>query len=203
MAAKPTPPPAASAESIALAAAIDTLVSPKSTYMEKQAAWKQILDSGHIEDVLADLEQRATNDPNNPNIASVLGQAYLKACGTTKDIRSQAVWAMQADRAFDTALSLDPANWDARFTKAVAMTYWPADLKKGPEVIDQFNTLIQQQEAQTPQPQFAQTYAFLGRQYEKSGQPDLARQVWERGAALYPDNKKLQDLLSGPPTAQQ
>src|SRR5581483_7927227 len=103
-----------------------------------------------------------------------LAQAYLKACGTTKDVRSQAIWAMQADRDFESALSIDPNNWEARFTRSVAMTFWPADLNKGQEIVNNFNALIQQQEQQPPQPQFAATYDWLGRQSEKMGQADLA-----------------------------
>ncbi len=110
------------------------------------------------------------NDPKNALYPVALGQAYLKLCATTKDVRAQAIWAMTADVDFETALNLDPSNWDARYTKAVAMTYWPANLNKGDEVIQQFNTLIQQQEQEAPQPQFAQTYEWLGKQYQKAGQ---------------------------------
>jgi tetratricopeptide (TPR) repeat protein len=104
---------------------------------------------------------------------------------------------------FDTALNLDPSNWEARFTKAVAMTYWPENLNKGPEVIDQFNTLIAQQEQQPPQPQYAAAYEWLGKQYQKTGQTASAQQVWQRGAALYPDNQRLQNLLAASASAQQ
>ena len=83
------------------------------------------------------------------------------------------------------------------------MSYWPANLNKGDEVIQQFNTLIEQQEQQAPQPQFAQTYEWLGKQYQKAGQTDAAQQVWQRGAALYPDNQSLQNLLAASATAQQ
>lgn len=193
----------ASPEGIAFAAQIDTLVSPHSTYAEKQAAWNELLASGRIQDAIAELTQRAASDPQNAEIASALGQAYLRACGTTQDVHSQAIWAMQADTSFDTALSLDPSNWDARFTKAMAMTYWPDNLNKGPEVISLFNTLIQQQEKQEPQPQFAQTYDLLGQQYAKAGQTDMAQQVWQHGAALYPDNQALQNRLAPAQTARQ
>ena len=110
---------------------------------------------------------------------------------------------MTADKDFDAALSIDPENWDARFTKAVAMTYWPVSLNKGQETVDQFNTLIQQQEKQAPQPQFAQAYDWLGQEYTKLGQADLAQQTWQRGAELYPDNQALQKRLGSAPPAQQ
>ena len=196
-------PAPGSLEAIAFTSAIDTLVSPHATYAEKQAAWKQLRDSGRLADAAAELELRMANDPKNALYPAALGQAYLKLCGTTTDIRQQAVWAMTADVDFETALNLDPSNWDARYTKAVGMSYWPANLNKGDEVIQQFNMLIQQQEQQAPQPQFAQTYEWLGKQYQKAGQTDAAQQVWQRGATLYPDNQSLQNLLAASATAQQ
>jgi tetratricopeptide (TPR) repeat protein len=164
---------------------------------------KQLQDSGRLADAAAELEQRMANDPNNAMYPAALGQTYMRMCATTTDVRQQAVWAMNADYDFETALNLDPSNWDARYNKAVMMSYWPANLNKGDEVVQQFNTLITQQEQQPPQPQFAQTYEWLGKQYQKTGQTSAAQQVWQRGAALYPDNQALQNLLATPATAQQ
>ncbi|MGD0814424.1 MAG: hypothetical protein ABSA83_12530 [Verrucomicrobiota bacterium] len=196
-------PPPGSVEAIAFMAAIDKLVSPHGSFAEKQAIWKQLANSGRLADAAAELEKLMAADPNNAMYPAELGQAYLKLCATTTDVRAQAIWAMNADVDFDTALSLDPSNWEARFTKAVAMTYWPENLNKGPEVVDQFNTLIAQQEQQPPQPQYAAAYEWLGKQYQKTGQSAAAQQVWQRGAALYPDNQSLQNLLATSAAAQQ
>ncbi len=189
--------------SIAFMGAIDTMVSPHATYAEKRAALKQLQDSGRLADAAAELERRMASDPKNASYPAALGEAYLRMCATTTDVRSQAIWAMTADVDFETALNLDPSNWDARYTKAVAMSYWPANLNKGNEVIQEFNTLIQQQEQEAPQPQFAQTYEWLGKQYQKAGQMDAAQQAWQRGLSLYPGNQSLQNLLAAPVTAQQ
>lgn len=179
-----------------LSQAVDLLVSTQATRQQKRAAWKQLRDAGKLDPVIAELEQRTANDPRAAEYPAALGQAYLQKCGTIKDMREQAVLAMQADKLFDTALTLDPANWEARFTKAVGMSYWPSTLNKGDEVIQHFQTLIEQQEAQTPQPHFAETYAWLGDQYQKSGRTDDARAVWQRGAALFPADEKLREKLS-------
>jgi hypothetical protein len=195
-------PASSRVEGSTFTAAIDTLVSPRATYPEKQAAWKQLQDSGGLADAARELELRMAGDPNNALYPAALGQAYLKLCATSTDVRAQAIWAMTADGDFETALNLDPSNWDARYTKAVAMSYWPANLNKGDEVIQQFNILMGRQEQEAPQPQFAQTYEWLGKQYLKAGQADAARQVWQRGASLYPDNQTLQSLLAESATAQ-
>ena len=80
------------------------------------------------------------------------------------------------------------------------MSYWPAQLNKGQEVIEQFAVLIQQQEAQPSQPQFARSYIWLGDQYRKTGYPEYAAQVWQRGAALFPNNEELKNKLASAPS---
>jgi tetratricopeptide (TPR) repeat protein len=178
--------------------AVDTLVSPQSSYSQKEAAWRQLKDSGNLDQAITELEQRVAGDPKTAEYSATLGQAYLTKCGTIQDVREQGILAMKADLAFDDALKTDPNNWEARFTKAVAMSYWPPQLNKGQEVIDDFTLLINQQEAQAPQPQFAQTYVWLGDQYQKSGRNDYALAVWQRGAALYPSDTALSKRLAQP-----
>jgi tetratricopeptide (TPR) repeat protein len=175
---------------------VDTLLSPQASYDQKRAAWHQLRQGGHLDDAIAELQKRLTNNPNDADCAAVLGHANLMKCGTTTDVREQGILAMQADKLFDTALNLDPQNWEARFNKAVALSYWPATMGKGDEVIDHFTTLIQQQEAQPQQPQFADSYVWLGDQYKKAGQMDNALSVWQRGAYLFPGDQKLAERLS-------
>jgi len=124
----------------------------------------------------------------------------MKKCAGMDDVREQAIFAMKADKTLETALKLDPSNWDARFMKAVGMSYWPANLNKSPEVAQEFLTLIQQQEGQPKEPQFAQPYIWLGKEYEKAGEVENAAQIWKRGAALFPENKELQNKVA---SAQQ
>ena len=179
-----------------LGQAIDVLVSPQATYAQKQVAWKQLCDAGKLDQAINELEHRMASDPRSAEYPAALGQAYLKKCATLQDVREQGILGMQADKVFDTALNLDPSNWEARFTKALALSFWPATLNKGNEVIQHFQTLIQQQETQPPQPQFAESYLWLGDQYLKSGQADSARSVWERGSALYPSHDALRNRLA-------
>jgi tetratricopeptide (TPR) repeat protein len=183
-------------EAACLNRTIDTLVSPQASHQQRQEAWKYLGEAGKLDQAIAELQGRMTNDLSNAECPAALGHAYLHKCGTIQDVREQGILAMQADKMFDTALSLDPSNWDARFMKAVAMSYWPPMLNKGDEVIQHFQTLIQQQETQAPQPQFAETYAWLGDQYQKAGRADDAKAVWQRGASLFPADEKLQTKLA-------
>jgi tetratricopeptide (TPR) repeat protein len=179
--------------------AVELLTSSQVSYLQKREAWKQLRDAGKLDQAIAQLEQLNAGDSRNAEYPAALGQAYLKKCGTIQDLREQGILAMQADKLFDAALSLDAANWEARFTKAVALTYWPPNLNKGEEVIQHFQTLIQQQETQPPQPEFAEPYAWLGEQYQKAGRTEDARTVWQRGATLFPADEKLRTKLTSNP----
>ena len=180
--------------------AVETLVSAQSTFEQKQAEWKRLKETGKLEQAIAELEQRAANDPQTAENVVALGVAYLKRAGSIEDAREKAILAMKADQTLENALTLNPSNWEARYTKAVGMSYWPPELNKGQEVIEQFQMLVQQQETQSPQPQFAWSYLWLGEQYQKSGQADYAAQVWQRGAALFPGNEELKSRLAPKPS---
>ena len=181
----------------ALQQSIQTLTSPAS-FDQKQAIWQQLKDAGKLDLAITELEQRAASSPNTAEFPATLGQAYLQKAAMLKDIREQGILGMKADQSFDAALNLDPANWEAGFWKAAAMSYWPPQLNKGQEVIERFAELVKLQETQPAQPQFAQTYVLLGEQYQKQGYADYARQIWERGGALFPNDPKLLEKLSQP-----
>ena len=181
---------------------IELLVSSQTPYGQKQSVWKQLGDAGELDRVIRDLEQRVATDPQAAEYPATLGQAYLKKCAKLQDVREQGILAIQADKLFDKALILDPANWEARFTKAVALSYWPPSMNKGDETLEHFQTLIQQQEAQSPQPHFADSYVLLGDQYQKSGYSEYARAVWERGTSLFPSHDRLKAKLAAADSAQ-
>ncbi len=172
------------------------LVAAQSSYAEKQSAWNELRSSGELTKAIADLETAARSDPSVAEYPAVLGQAYIQQLMVTQDERDRVMLAMKADQSFDQALRLDPTNWEARFTKASALSYWPAEMNKSEEVMQQLVTLAEQQETLSPQPQFAQTYLLLGDQYQKAGYSDLARQTWQRGANLFPNNDTLRKKLA-------
>jgi tetratricopeptide (TPR) repeat protein len=200
--ATPQPPtasharPAALADRLGLDQALQTILSPQSTYAQKKAAWKQLKQSGKLDQAIADLEQQVSDDPKSAPAITALGESYIQKCGQVDDIRQSAILVMKADQTFDAALAIDPTSWDALYNKAVGMSYWAPKVGKGDEVFQQFQSLIQQQESEPSQPQFALSYVQLGEQYAKAGYPDQAIQVWQRGAALFPNNDDLQEKLA-------
>ena len=195
--------PAPATLSPLVAQAIANLVSPQAAFSQKQAAWQQLSASGKLDQTITHLEQQVAANPKAAEYPATLGQAYLQKAGTIQDLREQGILGMKADQNFEAALALDPANWEARFWRATAMSYWPPELNKTQEVIENFLELVKLQEAQAPQPQFAQTYALLGEQYQKNGYAEYATQVWQRGAQLFPGDPRLRDKLTNPAPAVQ
>ena len=186
-----------------VAQAIASLVSPQTPFFQKQVAWQQLKDSGKLDQAITHLEQQVAANPKAAEYPATLGQACLQKAGTIQDIREQGILGMKADQNFEAALTLDPANWEARFWRATAMSYWPPELNKTQEVIENFLEVVKLQETQAPQPQFAQTYVLLGEQYQKNGYAEYATQVWQRGAQLFPGDPRLRDKLTNPAPSVQ
>ena len=178
---------------------VNLLLSPHATFQQRQAVWGQLRNTGQIGRAITALEELQQANPTNAEIPTQLGMAYLINISTASDVREQGIGGMKADMSFDAALKLDPTNWEAGFFKASALTHWPDSMKVGPQVIQRFTTLIEQQEAQLPRPEFVQSYVLLGDQYQKSGQTEEARQAWARGLNVFPGSQTLAQRLNPTP----
>ena len=190
---------------LALAASLDTLTSPQSTFSQKRAVLEQLRKGGHLDEAIATLKQLAAQSPNDAAIPTALGEAEIGQIQTLYEngagpmSNDVAILGLQADQNFTAALALDPTNWEAQFEKAASMAHWPPMLNKGPEVIQRLSALVTQQEAATvSQPEFAQTYAVLAEQYRTSGQPAQAVQILQQGLGHFPLSSTLQRALAAP-----
>ena len=184
----------------AIKQAIDSLLSKQLTHEQRRDILKQLSESGKLDQAISELQQQVASDPNNAAYSTALGQAYLEKgkAMMQDDVAGGSMLIMQGMKSFDAALSLDPADWEARFTKAAVMSHYPAELNQGQAVINQFTQLINQQESQPPQAQFAMSYVLLGDQYQKLGQNDYALATWQAGAQLFPGDKTLRKRLTQP-----
>ncbi len=170
------------------------------TYLDEDGAFstelfERLRKEGRMDEFVEWIERLAEESPDDPALQVARGVAYLQKLFELGPTPEAGMLAAQADRAFGRALELDPQNWDARFTKAVALSNWPAFLGKTGEAIGHFEILIDQLEKQTLSPDHAQAYLFLGNMYVQTGEKEKAIESWRKGLAFFPDNADLQRQL--------
>lgn len=179
-----------------LAAAIGQLLDPLAAPGRREELWAKIAAAGQLDEAIAMLKQRLAQDPANPALATELGMAYIQKLQRADGMVEQGALALAADQMFDAALKADPQHWEARFTKAVSLSFWPPITGKQSEAVQQFQALIAQQEQSgATQPHYAQSYLLLGNLYLQQGKADLAQDVWSKGLAQFPDNPGLLQQL--------
>jgi tetratricopeptide (TPR) repeat protein len=177
-------------------ALIARLKNPNLSSFERSQIIDALARAGRVDDVIAMMAEAAKADPSNPDRKVDVALSLLSKLRNGKVSQmEQATLGMAADKALDEALALDDQHWDARFNKAISLSFWPPVMGKQPEAIQHFETLIDQQGRGAPQPHHAQTHLWLGNLYQQSGKSELARKTWAAGLELFPGSESLQERL--------
>ncbi len=176
-------------------AAFAELSDPALDWEGHRRKWSELAKAGKLDEVLALYEKAATDNPNDAKAQTALGQAYLNKLFNSPQGPEAGIWGTKADKAFDHALAIDDHNWEARYTKAVSLSNWPAFLGKQPEAIHNFEVLVQQQSEGPVQPEYASTYLILGNLYQQTGKVDKALAIWQQGQSLFPDQQQFQQKI--------
>ena len=175
--------------------AFAALTDPALSWEDRRKKWSEFAKAGLLDELVALYEKQASDNPNDPKAQTALGNAYLQKIFNGAQGPEAGIWGNKADKAFDRALALDDHNWDARFTKAVSLSNWPAFLGKQPEAIANLETLVQQQSQGALKPEYAQTYLILGNLYKQTGKNDQALAMWQQGLALFPEMAEFQKQI--------
>ncbi len=170
---------------------LDVFLSDELDEIEEQELWERLRKEGRLDEIVAALEALVAERPHDPDLQTELGNAYIQKIFDVGMGPMAGVFGEKADEAYDRALEIDPEHWEARFSKAVSLSNWPAFLGKTGEAIHQFETLITQQESRSPEPHYEQTYYFLGNMYLQTGETAKALEAWRRGIAIFPDSEML------------
>lgn len=163
----------------------------------RQAVWDRIRENGMLDDTIAMLEARADKFSDDPEAQVEVASAYIQKIFEVGEGPAAGLWAGKADKAFDRALALDDRHWDARFNKAISLSFWPPIFGKQREAISHFETLIEQQVGGPSEDRHAQTYLLLGNLYAQSGDSSKAETTWKAGLGLFPDNESLIGKFGG------
>ncbi|MCP3914333.1 MAG: hypothetical protein GY711_02120 [bacterium] len=159
--------------------------------LKREELWQAVREAGRIDELIEHLEAAAEAAPGDTEAQLDLGVAYLQKIQEVGAGPLAGVLADKADGAFDQALTVDPEHWEARFHKAVALSFWPPVFGKQNESIQQFEILIEQQAGTTPQGHHAQTHLLLGNMYQQIGNTEKALAAWQQGLQMFPNNEAL------------
>jgi len=172
--------------------AFRTLADLGVPYEERLKVWRDVRKAGKLDDLITMLREHAEKSPNDANAHAALGHALVQKINSPNvGGLERAVLGRQIDDAFGKALEIDPEHWEARYSRAIGQTFWPAFMGKQAEAIQNFETLIQQQERRSPKPEYACTYVLLGNVYAQQGKMEKAREVWQRGLNQFPSDEDL------------
>jgi tetratricopeptide (TPR) repeat protein len=167
------------------------LSDPSLSEDERQEIWQKLRDAKRLDAVVEWFEENAAEHASSPDAQVQVGEAYVAKIIEAGNGPLAGTWALKADAAWDRALELDPAHWDARFAKAIGLSFWPPIFGKQPEAIRQFETLLGYQEQAQLEPDHEQTYILLGNLYVQAGRTDDAQALWKKGLALFPQSAEL------------
>lgn len=158
--------------------------------------WKQAREAGKLDELVKLFEARAKENPGQAQAHTELGKAYLQKLFAGGMGPEAGLWGTRADKAFDRALEADPEHWEARFQKAVSLANWPDFLGRKPEAVRNLETLVTQQETRGDnRPEYLQTYLILGNLYSQQGKDDKAREIWQKGLRVFPNDAELRKKL--------
>jgi vitamin B12 transporter len=134
---------------------------------------------------------------NASDVESLVGTARaLSQCLVpAANFLSQGELSSEALDLLDKALELQPDHWMARFVIAAISYRSPAFLGRGKRAAKEFDELLRMQGDRTDNPLFARVFAMRGMQLNRAGQADSARALWNRGAALFPNDAELRGLV--------
>lgn len=161
-----------------------------------QALWEEAREAGLVDEIMDVFEERAKNAPDDAQAQADLGNAYLQKLFGLADGPAKGMVASMADKAFDRALALDDQHWEARYSKAVSLSFWPPVFGKQAEAIEHFEVLVEQQQNLVPEPQHATSHLWLGNLYEQLGKGEEAQRAWTTGLELFPQNEELRKKLN-------
>lgn len=158
---------------------------------EWTALWQELKQEGLADEMVAMFEQLVDERPNDADAHVGLAGAYLALTMLAGATPEAGHWGMQADRMLDQALEIDDQHWDARFTKAMSLSFWPDAFGKKAEAIQHFEILAQQQESLAVEDNFVTTYQMLGNMYLETGEKQKAIETWQKGLAMFPEDEDL------------
>lgn len=158
--------------------------------------WETLPGSGLEDDAVAAFTAHVKAHPDDAEGHYGLGVALTTKFlgGATSQLEVMKL-SGQADRAFSRALEIDDHHFEARYSKAISYTFYPAIAGKGPEAIRHFETLVQRHGSDGSNDMMKDVYFNLGNEYRKAGNLQKAKEAYRQGLGVFPDSKEIRTAL--------
>jgi len=177
-------------------AAYESLVEDGAEWEDWVETWTDLGKRGLIDDALALFEENARENPDDPDAHTHLGHAYIQKLMSSNEANKWQ-WSVKGIESYSQALEIDDHHWDARFSKAMNLSFAPPVFGLQAKAIDEFETLRSQQREAPRSDKFIETYKMLGNLYRSQGKSEKAGEVWQEGLSLFPNHAELQANVNG------
>lgn len=158
-------------------------------------AWLRIESADQLDAVLDVYRAEVASAPQSVIAQHELARAAHAAAMSRPNHKDGRFWT-ESDGAYQKILDVDPEHWDARYEKAVKLTFWPDAFGRRPEAMKHFETLIEQQAVRPAEERHVSVYVWLGNLHAQQGDPERARKVWRQGLQRHPDAHGLRERLA-------
>jgi len=135
--------------------------------------------------------------PDNADLITMLGQAYLMKIRTVTNQMEQGRLAFTALDEFSKALEKDETHFDARWLRSILNYNMPKFLGKLPRAIKDLEKMVEQGGGTAGDDRYARVYYLLGRAYGKAGRAEDAKKTHEKGISLFPGDDRLKKAVGG------
>lgn len=158
------------------------------------AEYRQVtIQAGTYDRSLAFFEKLVADHPESANARLNFAFAHVDKVPVEGAITG-VILANRALTQFTAALEIEE-SWLGLYSRGNSYMYWPTIFGRTPKGIADLEKAIAMSVA-NPKPFHGRAYAALGDGYWRLGDRDKMREIWKKGAELFPDDAPLAKRLS-------
>lgn len=153
-----------------------------------------VIAAGEYDRCLKFFEQLVAENPQSPNAILNLGYAYVDKIPGMGSV-TQVQLANSALTHFTTSLELRD-TWLVRYTRGNSYVFWPAIFNRAPMGIEDLERALEIAKDEPKGAHHVRAWVALGDGYWRIKDLDRAREIWQEGLAMFPDNADLETRLA-------
>jgi tetratricopeptide (TPR) repeat protein len=174
---------------------MDKVMDGTATADEQTRFWKLARETDMAEQLIGDFEKKVEESPKDTDSRMNLAQAYIAKLLSIPGGPEQGVWAMKAENQWREVIKLDENHWEANYSIGESWNWYPEQLGKTPDAINQFEKVRKIQEGLSPQDEHAKTYLRLSQLYNRQNNTKKSREALKAGLERHPGDEQLTKAL--------